>query len=320
MISKERRPMALPELHLTLQELRYLVAVAEEQHFGRAAELCHVSQPTLSTQLRKLEDQLNVTLFDRSQPQVAPTPVGREIITQARLVLAEAHKIQTIALCRLDPMQGTLRVGVIPTLGPYLMPHLLPPIRAAYPKLRLFLREDLTEHLLRQLRSGELDVLLIALPVRHEGFDTLVLFTEPFWVALPVGHPLTECDQIRESDLNDYGVLLLEEGHCLRDQALAICESPRVIEEFTASSLETLRQMVAAGIGLTLLPELAIQLDQVAAYRQLIEIRPFTPPAPSRAIGLVWRRQFARQATINGLAGVIQKHLPPGLSKLRFTH
>ncbi|MCP5159498.1 MAG: hydrogen peroxide-inducible genes activator [Gammaproteobacteria bacterium] len=307
--------MFLSELHVTLQELRYLVAVAEEQHFGRAAELCHVTQSTLSIQLKKLEDQLNVILFDRSQPQATPTPVGREIIAQARLVLEEAHRVQAIALRGLDPMQGVLRVGVIPTLGPYLIPHLLLPIHAAYPKLRMFLREDLTDHLLRQLRSGELDLLLMALPVRREGLETLTLFAEPFQVALPAGHPLTERDQIEESDLSDYEILLLEEGHCLRDQALAICQSPKVIEDFTASSLETLRQMVAAGIGLTLLPELAARLDQAAAYRQLIEIRAFAPPAPTRTIGLVWRRQFPRQATIDGLVEVIQKHLPPGLSK-----
>lgn len=309
--------MALPELHLTLQELRYLVALAEEQHFERAAELCHVSQSTLSTQLKKLEDQLDVTLFDRSQRQATPTPIGTEIIAQARLVLEEAHKIQALALRRLDPMQGVLRVGVIPTLGPYLMPHLLPPLRTLYPRLRLFLREDLTDHLLPQLRSGELDLLLMALPVRHERLETLALFEELFQVALPAGHPLTKRAQIRECDLNDYGILLLEEGHCLRDQALAICESPQVIEEFTASSLETLRQMVAAGIGLTLLPELAIRLDQATAYRQLIEIRPFAPPAPSRTIGLAWRRQFPRQATISALAEVIQTHLPSGLSKTK---
>ncbi len=307
--------MALPELHLTLQELRYLVAVAEEQHFERAAELCHVSQSTLSAQLRKLEDQLNVTLFDRSQRQVAPTLAGKEIIAQARLVLEEAHKIQAIAMGRLDPMQGILRMGIIPTLGPYLMPHLLPSIRELYPKLRLFLREDLTDHLLRQLRGGELDLLLVALPVRHEGLETLPLFEEPFRVALPTGHPLAERRQIRECDLNDYEVLLLAEGHCLRDQALSICESPQVIEEFAASSLETLRQMVAAGIGLTLLPELAIRLDHETTYRQMIEIRPFAPPVPSRTIGLVWRRQFPRQATIKELANMIQNHLPPGLSK-----
>ena len=151
--------------------------------------------------------------------------------------------------------------------------------------------------------------------MRHEGLETLVLFEEPFRVALPVGHPLAERDRIRESDLEDYGILLLEEGHCLRDQALAICQSPRVIEEFTASSLETLRQMVAAGIGLTLLPELAIRLDSEMAYRQLIEIRPFAPPAPSRTIGLAWRRQFPRQTTISALAEVIQRHLPASLNK-----
>lgn len=308
--------ITLPELHITLQELRYLVAVAEEKHFERAAELCHVSQSTLSTQLKKLESQLNVILLDRSQRQVVPTSVGKEIVAQARFVLEEAQKIQAIALRQLDPMQGVLRMGVIPTLGPYLIPHLLPPIRDLYPKLRLFLREDLTDHLLRRLRCGELDLLLMVLPVREE-LESLALFEEPFRVALPVGHPLAERDQIREREFNDYRILLLEEGHCLRDQALEICKSPWVIEEFAASSLETLRQMVAAGIGLTLLPELASRLDRETAYRQLIEIRPFAPPVPSRTIGLVWRRQFARQAAIQELAEVIRNHLPPGLNKTK---
>ena len=309
--------MALPELHVTLQELRYLVAVAEEKHFERAAEVCHVSQSTLSAQLKKLEEQLNVTLFDRSQRQATPTPIGREIIAQARLALEEAHKIQEIALQQLDPMQGTLRVGVIPTLGPYLMPRLLAELRFSHPGLRLFLREDLTEHLVRQLRSGHLDLLLLALPIRHEGLETLALFEEPFQVALPADHPLTERNQIGESDLQEHRILLLEEGHCLRDQALAICESPQVIEEFAATSLETLRQMVALGIGLTLLPELAIRFSQMTAYRHWIQIRPFAPPAPARTIGLVWRRQFPRQGAIKTLAALIQQALPPDLGQAR---
>lgn len=196
--------MALPELHVTLQELRYLVAVAEEKHFERAAEVCHVSQSTLSAQLKKLEEQLNVTLFDRSQRQAIPTSVGRDIIAQARLALEEAHKIQELALQRLDPMQGTLRVGVIPTLSPYLMPQILPKLRITYPKLRLFLREDLTEHLVRQLRSGHLDLLVLALPVRTDGLETSALFEEPFQVALPADHPLTQRSQVRESDLRDH--------------------------------------------------------------------------------------------------------------------
>lgn len=308
--------MTLGECHVTLQELRYLVAVADARHFERAAQCCHVSQSTLSAQLRKLEDQLGVRLFDRSRRQVAPTPVGREIIAQARRVLEEVERLQALALGRLDPMRGNLRLGVIPTLGPYLIPHILPPLRARYPDLRLFLREDLTEHLLTQLRGGDLDLLLLALPVRGEGLETLPLFREPFRLALPVGHPLTARDWVRERDLQDYGMLLLEEGHCLREQALAICQSPQVLEEFTATSLETLRQMVAAGVGLTLLPELATHLGPGAALEPLITLRPFTPPAPSRAIGLVWRRQFPREACPRALGELIQCHLPAGLRRL----
>lgn len=306
--------MPPPELHMTLQELRYLIAVAEEKHFERAAEICHVSQSTLSAQLKKLEDQLNITLFDRSQRQITPTPAGREIIVQARLTLEAASKIHEIALQRLDPMQGSLRVGIIPTLSPYLMPPILARLKTAYPKLRLFLREDLTDHLLRQLRGGQLDLLLMALPVKSEGVETLALFEEPFQVALPAGHPLAERAQIREGDLRDYRILLLEEGHCLRDQALALCESPKVIEEFAATSLETLRQMVAVGIGLTLLPELAIRLTQTIPYQHLIEIRPFAPPVPTRTIGLVWRRNFPRQAAVERLAELIHNPLPAGLA------
>ncbi|MBL8259603.1 MAG: LysR family transcriptional regulator [Candidatus Competibacteraceae bacterium] len=302
---------------MTLQELRYLVAVAEEKHFERAAEVCHVSQSTLSAQLKKLEEQLDVTLFDRSQRQATPTAVGRDIIAQARLALEEAHKIQEIASRRLDPMQGTLRVGVIPTLSPYLMPRILPELRISYPKLRLFLREDLTEHLVRQLRSATLDLLLLALPVRAEGLETLALFEEPFQIALPTDHSLARRSQIGESDLREHRILLLEEGHCLRDQALAICESPQVIEEFAATSLETLRQMVAVGIGLTLLPELAIRFSQTTCYQHLIQIRPFAPPVPTRTIGLVWRRQFPRQDTLKMLAALIQRSLPPDLRSAR---
>jgi len=295
---------------VTLQELRYLVAVADECHFARAAEICHVGQPTLSTQLKKLEDYLGVTLFERNKRHLTPTPVGEEIIAEARVALEVMERIRELARRGHDAMDGPLRLGVIPTLGPYLIPHLLPPIRDAFPKLRLFLREDLTVNLLEQLRSVKLDALLLALPVHSEGLDVMELFHEPFHLALPAGHPLALQKQVHERDLVKQPLLLLEEGHCLRDQALEICASRERRNEVAATSLETLRQMVAAGIGCTLLPALATLPGMGAIQSRLIEIRPFAAPAPSRAIGIIWRHRYPRENTVRRVAELILAHLP----------
>lgn len=299
---------------MNLQDLRYLVALADEGHFGRAAEACYVSQPTLSTQVKKLEDELDVQLFERTNKHVMPTPLGREIIAQARVVLEEVAKMRQLAQHGRDPMAGPLRLGVIPTLGPYLLPHLVPQIRAMYPKLKLYLREELTLNLLDQLHAGELDALLLALPIDSEGFEVVALFREPFILAVPAGDPLTRKRQVRQSDLQGTHVLLLEDGHCLRNQALAVCgfHLPAGAEDFRASSLETLRQMVAAGVGCTLLPMLAASTPSPGEH--LVELRPFTAPVPGRTIGLVWRRSFPRGDTLRALAALIQAHLPPGVS------
>jgi LysR family transcriptional regulator, hydrogen peroxide-inducible genes activator len=304
---------------MTLKELQYLVALADQRHFVRAAEACHVGQPTLSTQLKKLEDYLGVTLFERNKHYLIPTPVGEEIIERARIALDVVGQIRQLARQSDDPMDGSLRLGVIPTLGPYLVPHLLPTIRQSAPKLRLFLREDLTANLLERLRHGRLDALVLALPVGGDDIDFMPLFREAFCVALPAGHPLQQKQQIEEGELADQNVLLLEEGHCMRDQALAICgtTASEEREELKATSLETLRQMVAAGVGCTLLPALATLPGVGSVSNELVQIRPFASPAPTRLIGIAWRPRYPREKTVKRLAEVILASLPAAVEPIR---
>ncbi len=300
---------------MTLQELRYLVALADKGHFVRAADACHVAQPTLSTQLKKLEDYLGVTLFERNKHQLRPTPVGEQIIERARRALDVVEEIRDLAKRDHDPMNGPLRLGVIPTLGPYLIPHLLPAIRAKLPQLHLFLREDLTVNLLERLRQGSLDALLLALPVRGDDVDELELFSEPFVVALPRDHALRRRRELTEADIRGENVLLLEEGHCMREQALSICgaTSSEQREELKATSIETLRQMVAAGVGCTLLPQLAAAPGVGSIASDMVQIRPFSAPVPTRRIGLVWRHRYPREVTVRGLGELILANLPPGV-------
>lgn len=303
---------------MTLQELRYLVALADKGHFVRAAEACNVGQPTLSTQLKKLEDYLCVTLFERNKHRLQPTPVGEQVIARARLILNSVDEIRDLARGETDPMHGPLRLGVIPTLGPYLIPHLLPTIRSSFQHLHLFLREDLTVNLLERLRSGSLDALLLALPVRGQDIDVMNLFCENFVVALPKDHALTERKRISQAALVGENVLLLEDGHCMRDQALAICGAAPSDqrEELKATSIETLRQMVAAGVGCTLLPRLAALPGVGSIASGMVEIRSFESPEPSRTIGLVWRHNYPREATIRSLGELILANLPPAAAPL----
>ncbi|MGQ4808150.1 Hydrogen peroxide-inducible genes activator [Candidatus Entotheonellaceae bacterium PAL068K] len=298
---------------MTLQELRYVVTLAETRHFGRAAQACYVSQPTLSTQIKKLEAELGVRLFERTNKRVMATPMGQTLISQARVILEEVDRLRQMAQQGRDPMTGPLRLGVIPTLGPYLLPHVVPQMRATYPQLRLYVREEITERLLEHLRTGALDALLLALPVHDDGLQAEELFFEPFVLACPAGDRLARKTRIRETDLLDASVLLLEDGHCLRDQALAVCSFPQPpgAEEFRASSLETLRQMVAAGIGCTLLPTLAASVPSLSDT--LLALRPFATPAPSRTIGLVYRQGFSRTETVQALAELIRTQAPPGV-------
>ncbi|MDP2112415.1 MAG: LysR substrate-binding domain-containing protein [Thiobacillus sp.] len=295
---------------MTLQELKYLVALADHGHFGRAAEACFITQSTLSTQIRKLEDFLGVTLFDRSLKRVTPTPIGQEILQAARSIVEESERIRELARHSQDPMARTIHLGVIPTLGPYYLPHALTLVHKKHPDLRLLLREEMTPQILEHLANGKLDAGLLALPVNDDSLRVEPLFYEPFLAALPAGHPLAKRDTLKVSDIINEKLLLLDEGHCLRDQALDVCGSgSRGREEVRATSLETLRQMVAMGLGLTLLPALAVDAGPRVS-KKAVEIRPFKSPPPGRTIALVWRRRAPFPETFEQLAQTLKNALP----------
>jgi LysR family hydrogen peroxide-inducible transcriptional activator len=293
---------------LKLKDLRYLVAVADTRHFGRAAELCFVSQPTLSTQLKKLEEYLGVQLIERQPKRVALTAPGVEIVARARRILEATDEVITLARSHRDPLAGTLRVALLPTIGPYLLPRVAREIKKALPRLELRLYEYPTAAMLAKLRAGEIDLGILALPVDLDGLEARDLYNEPFMVAVSSTHPLAKRPTIRVQDLAGETLLLLEDGHCLRDQALAVCGQVGVHEkqDFRATSLETLRQMVATGAGVTLLPELAT----LGAYRHArgVVVRPFVRPAPVRKIGGVWRKTTARLAVIEAVCVQIATH------------
>jgi len=295
---------------MTLQELKYLVALADHGHFGKAAEACFITQSTLSTQIKKLEDFLGVTLFDRSLKRVTPTPIGREILAAARSIVEESERIRELAKHAQDPMARTLHLGVIPTLGPYYLPHALTLVHKKHPGLRLLLREEMTPHILEHLVDGKLDAGLLALPVTDDSLRVEPLFYEPFFAALPAGHALAKRDVLKVSDIRAEKLLLLDEGHCLRDQALDVCGTgSRGREEVRATSLETLRQMVGMGLGLTLLPALAVDAGPRTG-KKAVEIRPFKAPPPGRTIGLVWRKRAPFPETFERLAHTLKSTLP----------
>jgi LysR family hydrogen peroxide-inducible transcriptional activator len=291
---------------MNLRDLRYLVALADERHFGRAAERCFVSQPTLSAQIRKLEEYLGVTLVERQPKRVALTETGQKVVERARRALQEADAIVDLGKTDRDPLAGALKLALIPTVGPYLLPHVVGPLRRALPRLKLMLYEYQTGPLLEKLRDGELDLGILALPVPADGLETAALYDEPFTVAMPSSHPLAERERIRLDDLRGETLLLLEDGHCLRDQALEVCSRVRLNQEqdYRATSLETLRQMVAAGHGITLLPELAAATP-VGTARGL-RIKPFTKPVPVRTIGAVWRKSTTRGKAIEAVAATVR--------------
>ncbi len=293
---------------MNLRDLRYLVAVAEHGHFGRAARECYVSQPTLSTQLRKLEEYLAVQLVERNRRRVLLTPLGEALAERARTILAEVDDLVEVARAESEPMTGDLRLGVIPTAGPYLLPHAIPELRAHYPRLRLRLREDLTQRLLDQLRAGGLDGAILAAPIPGEDLRSQSLCREPFYLAAPSGSALDREGAVRLAELQGVELMLLEEGHCLRDQALEVCRQAEGGEaaQFRATSLETLRQMVAAGVGATLLPALAAAASRSGPDRGAVALRPFEAPEPSRELALYWRRGSAREATFRELAEAVR--------------
>ena len=274
---------------MNFRALQYFVKLAEMKHFSKAAEACFVSQPTLSTQIRKLEEELGVSLVERAPRQIMLTPIGEDIAHRARHVLRDIEHIKTAARRSKNPATGTIRLGIFPTLAPYLLPHVIPDIRDNFPELKLQLAEEKTEDILRMLDQGRLDAGLLALPVEDPGLETEVLFEEPFVVAMPAGHPLSDNKTICVKDLEGEELLLLEEGHCLRQQALEVCKLAGAHErvDFHATSMETLRQMVATNAGVTLMPVLAVKPP--IPKTDNITLRPFTAPAPSRTIVLVWR-------------------------------
>jgi len=298
---------------MTLQELRYVVALADAGHFGRAAEACFVSQSTLSTQIKKLEDYLGVALFDRSLKNVTLTPAGHDIVDSARHIIEEANRICELSKQTKDPMVRSIHLGVIPTLGPYYLPHVLPLVHQHYPKLRLLLREEMTPHVLAHLTEGKLDAGLLALPlpVIDPAMETVPLFIEPFLAAVPAEHPLAAANEIRLDELVHAGLFLLEEGHCLRNQALEACQLEGLEnEEIRATSLETLRQMVGMGLGVTLIPALAGMQSHDVGTR--VALRPLASPGASRIIGLVWRKRSPIAPTMESLAKFLKDKLPPG--------
>ncbi|MBI1274933.1 LysR family transcriptional regulator [bacterium] len=288
---------------MNLRDMEYVVTVADLKNFSQAAELCHVSQPTLSNQIKKMEEFLGVQLFERSNRRVMLTEIGEQIVQHARRVLREVENIHEIAEHAHDPLSGTFRLGAFPTLSTYLFPTIAPGVKETLPKLKLVLVEDKTAQLIELLLRGQLDAALLALPVYDDQLVSQKLFDDPFYLAAPKGHPLAKQKKITQAALNGEKLLLLDEGHCLRDQALDVCQAIGLGEDqdFRATGLETLRQMVKAGMGITLMPGIARRQDDEG-----IAYIPFATPAPSRTIGLVWRKTSARMKVMEKLIGMMK--------------
>jgi LysR family transcriptional regulator, hydrogen peroxide-inducible genes activator len=295
---------------MTLTELRYIVAVARERHFGRAADSCFVSQPTLSVAIKKLEEELGILIFERGGNEVSVTQVGSQIIEQAYKVLEQTHAIKELARVGKDPLSGPLKLGVIYTIGPYLLPRLVKAIVQNTAQMALILQENFTLKLLEQLRAGEIDVAILAEPFNAAGLVTQAVYDEPFLVAVPRGHHWSKRKTISSSELKKQTMLLLGAGHCFRDHVLEVCpelsrysQAPEGIQRtFEGSSLETIRHMVASGVGITVLPTLATP-DQ--GKDDLLAYVPFETPVPSRRIVLAWRKSFTRTAAIESIRQAI---------------
>jgi len=296
---------------MNLKDLKYLVALADTGHFGKAAERTFVSQPTLSAQLKKLEEYLGVKLVERQPRNVQLTEVGKQVVVRARRMLDEGDQIVALARSNKDPLAGRLKLALIPTIGPYLLPRVMQKIRKALPQLGLMLYEHQTEALLKRLHDGEVDLGIMALPIAQDGMETRELYEEAFTVALPNHHALAAKSTIKVPDLKGQTLLLLEDGHCLRDQALEVCSriDIREAEDFRATSLETLRQMVVAGLGITLLPETAVE-SPFGSQRGLT-IRQFSKPVPTRNVGAVWRKSSTRVEAIAAVCDILAGAMKP---------
>ena len=296
---------------MTLTELRYIVAVARERHFGRAAEACFVSQPTLSVAVRKLEDELDIALFERSSTEVSVTPIGEHIIEQAQRVLEEAAAINQLAAQGKDELSGILRLGVIYTIGPYLLPQLIPSLRQRAPNMPVQIEENFTAELSERLKQGKLDVIILSLPYTAPGIITEPLYEEPFMILMPNGHSLEKEKTITAKKLARQDLLLLGPGHCFRDQVLQVCPecnlasvtSDNIQKTLEGSSLETIRLMVATGMGVTVLPKTSINHYP---KQEMVTTRPFSEPAPKRVVALAWRKSFPRPAAIQVLGEAIR--------------
>lgn len=294
--------------HPTIKQLRYLCAVVEHGHFGRAAKACHVSQSTLSAGVLELEEVLGASLLERNNRSLVLTSLGEEVVARARSLLLDVEDLVALCQASAEPLSGRLRLGVIPTIAPFLLPGLLKDLRSDYPDFRPFIREDLTEALIEALHRGELDLLLLALPVAAEGVETMRLFDDPFLLASPPDHPLASREALDTADLRGQELLLLEDGHCLRDHALEACKlrGSEYTVPYQATSLSTVIQMVASGIGVTLLPGMAAAPG--GAQVPEVCVTPFSDASVAREIGLMWRRKTSRQAEFRLLGNYIIEH------------
>ncbi len=305
---------------MTLTELRYIVAVARERHFGRAAEACFVSQPTLSVAIKKLEEELDVKIFERGASEVSVTPLGEEIVRQAQSVIEQASAIKEIAKRGKDPLAGALRLGLIYTIGPYLLPELVRHVIARYPQMPLMLQENFTVKLLEMLRTGELDCAIMAEPFPDTGLAIAPLYDEPFMIAAPASHPFAQRPCISAQELKSETMLLLGNGHCFRDHVLEVCpefarfssDAEGIRKSFEGSSLETIKHMVASGMGVTVVPALSVPKEPQSHLRFI----PFEAPIPSRRVVLAWRRTFTRYEAIAALRNAIYDCQLPGVTRL----
>jgi len=320
---------------MTLTELKYIVAVARERHFGKAAEACHVSQPTLSVAIKKLEDELEVKLFERSATEVTVTPLGEQIVQQAQSVLEQAASIKEIAKRGKDPLSGALNLGIIYTIGPYLLPDLVRRNIERTPQMPLMLQENFTVKLLEMLRTGEIDCAIVAEPYPDAGLATAALYDEPFLAAVPSTHPLAHRESVTAEEMKGETMLLLGNGHCFRDHVLEVCpefarfssNAEGIRKSFEGSSLETIKHMVAAGMGVTLVPRLSVPKDALAPRpkkrgqaaaeaEQYIRYIPFEGTPPSRRVVLAWRRSFTRYEAIAALRNAVYACELPGVARL----
>ena len=315
---------------MTLTELKYIVAVAREKHFGHAADACYVSQPTLSVAIKKLEEELDVKLFERSAGEVTVTPLGEDIVRQAQSVLEQAAAIKEIAKRGKDPLAGPLKLGVIYTISPYLLPNLVRQVIERTPQMPLMLQENFTVKLLEMLRTGEIDCAIMAEPFPDTGLATAALYDEPFMVALPSNHPLAAHTHVNADELKKETMLLLGNGHCFRDHVLEVCpefarfssDAEGIRKSFEGSSLETIKHMVAAGMGVTLVPRLSVPKEALGARKRkkdedaFVKYLPFEGAPPMRRVVLAWRRSFTRYEAIAALRNAIYACELPGVKRL----